>query len=190
MRRLRCWAVAIGLVGLVATTAVQAVSIVLLVVAGMTPQQIVATLENGWNLPGYLCNSSLGAGDTLVVTKVGGVGTREMRFIVPAGTLPATHTYKMTLLLPSELPFRNNTDPGAPPFYILVDLDNKGDVFVPEGTTNFGDFMIVVTTTQAPPITGGGQADTGGLPALDPLRAALLGSGLVGIGLFYLLRRR
>ena len=190
MHRLLARVASVLLVSLAAATAVPAASLVVTLTSGSSASAIVGTLQSNWDIHPYSCNVALGAGDTLVVGISGGIGVREIRYIVPAVTLPQTHLYKITFLLPSELPFRNNTDPGAPPFYILVDLDNTGDVFVPEGSTSFGDFMMVVTTTQSAPISGGGQGSAGGLPALDPLRTALLGAGLLGIGLFYLLRRR
>ncbi len=137
---------------------------------GDTAEDIADDVGQNWNLPDYACSSS---GASIEIE--GENGTRGIEFGVDGdGTADESHTLDLTLAA--------TTESGEPPFDIFADFDEAGPILLRDGTTNFGQIDLTVST--APP------GSTTNLPLLSPRRTVLLVAGLLAAGIAILVFRR
>lgn len=138
--------------------------------AGANAEDIADDVGQNWNLPDYAC-SNTGAS----VEIEGEAGTKEIEFGVSGdGTVDDPHTLDLTVA--------STTASGEPPFDIFANFDEQGSILLRDGTTNFGQIDLTVTT--APP------SSSTGLPLLSTRRTVLLVAGLLAAGIAILVFRR
>ena len=137
---------------------------------GDNGEDIADGVGQNWNLPDYACSSS-GAS----VEIEGDAGTKEISFGVGGdGTSDEAHTLDLTLAA--------TTESGEPPFDIFADFDEAGPILLRDGTTNFGQIDLTVSTS--PP------SSSTGLPLLSTRRTVLLVAGLLAAGVAIIVFRR
>lgn len=140
-------------------------------------QDIVNLVEGSWDLPDFACGADITPSGVRVTADANN-GTRVLQFVVPPSGTALGHSVTLRFAVPLSRLFE--------PFDIFLNFDGQGEVELSNGTSQFADITINVSTLNLPP--SGAAAS---LPAMDDVASLALIVGLIGggLGILLVLRR-